>query len=152
MRRGEIQIYETILVIFFFVVIFVFGFLFFYKFTLEGIRSDNLDYEEFKSRQLISYIPSMYELRCSSMLAEVECIDLGKISGFKKVSTAYFDIFGYKRVIIKEVYPGNAQDFIIYEKIPVKYKSKEVISSPLSIYSPKDDSYKVAKLIIEWYH
>src|SRR3989338_8777806 len=114
MRRGEIQIYETILVIFFFVVIFVFGFLFFYKFTLEGIRSDNLDYEEFKSRQLISYIPSMYELRCSSMLAEVECIDLGKISG--------------------------------------KYKSKEVIASPLSIYSPKDDSYKVAKLIIEWYH
>ena len=152
MKKGELQTYESILVIFFFMFIFFIGFVFFYRFTLEDIRSDVLSYEDFKFKQLLGLVPSMYEFRCSFSLSDDECVDISKVISFDRVSKDYFDVFGYKKISITIVYPEEENEIIIYEKIPKVYKTKKEISSPISVYSNKDDRYKIGRLSIEWYY
>ena len=152
MGKGELQIYESVFVIFFFVIIFVIGFFLFYRFTIEDIRTDNFEFQDYKFKQLIGVIPSMYEVRCSFSLSDTECIDLSKAIAFKKVSKDYFNVFGYKRVSIKEVYPEEKNAIVIYEKVPSKYKTRREISSPVAIYDVTLDRFKVGKIILEWYY
>lgn len=152
MKKGELQIYESVFVIFFFVIIFMVGFFLFYRFTLEDIRKDNFEFEDYRFKQLIGIVPSMYEVRCSFSLSDKECIDLSKAIAFKKISKDYFNIFGYKKISIKEVYPEDKEAIIIYEKVPNKYKTRREISSPVSIYDAKSDRFKVGKLVLEWYY
>ena len=152
MRRGELQIYESVLVIFFFILMFLLGFIFFNKYTVDNIKEQALKYEELKFQELTAIIPSMYEFRCSFSFSDDECIDLSKVWAFNRISKDYFNIFGYKKISIKEVYPGEEEEILVYEKVPKKYKTRRIISSPISIYNIKDDTYKVGLLKIEWYY
>ncbi len=148
LKKGQLQIQETIIVIFVFTVIFVIGLMFFYRYTVNSIEQDIERHKEANFRQLIGYIPSMPELKCSRFYVEEECIDVAKMNAFKFISGDYD--FGEIKLNVKEVYlTGN--EWQIYDGSPMDYENVLVISSPISLYYPDTGKYGVGVLEISKY-
>ena len=96
-KKGQLQIQETILVIFIFTLIIGLSLVVFYKFNINSIKEDTLEYEEYKFKQLIDVIPNMPELKLSEIGIESEwCIDLLKAKAFSELQDNYD--FGYKKI------------------------------------------------------
>ena len=150
MKKGQVQMQETILVVFIVVILIILGLIFFYRFTLSGIESESFNYEEVRFRQLISFVPGMSELKCSKLSIEEECIDVSKATVFNRYSESYFKQFGYKNITIKEVLIDQ-KTYGIYLREPKQYKSVEKISSLVSLYYPEKKEYGIGILTIEWY-
>jgi hypothetical protein len=151
LRKGQVQIQESLFVLIIFAVILLIGLIIFYKFTIAGIKADINSYEDFKFKALIATIPEMNEFRCSLLGQDQECIDLEKIKGFNALDEDYFKEFGYKKIGLEVVYPNENKTYGIYDKKPAKYSNIERVSSLISIYDSSDNKHKIGKLIVERY-
>lgn len=151
MRKGQLQIKESVLVIFVFTFLFIFGLILFYQYTAQNIEDSVNEYEEGKFRQLIAYIPSMAELKCSRFNVEEECIDVMKMEAFMEISNEYRDEFGNKNITIREVFLEK-DSWEIYSNIPFDRNGDVLkISTPVSLYYPDKKEYGVGVLEIRWY-
>jgi len=152
LKKAQLQIKESVLVIFVFTFLFLFGLILFYQYTAQNIEDSVNEYEEGKFRQLIAYIPSMAELKCSRFNVEEECIDVMKLKAFMEISDEYKDEFGNKNITIREVFLEK-ESWEIYNNLPVGYSDGDVlrISTPVSLYYPDKKEYGVGVLEIEWY-
>lgn len=138
-KKGQLQIQETILVLFIFTLIVGLSLIVFYRFNVNSIKEDTLAYEEYKFKQLIDVIPNLPELRLSEIGIESDwCIDLLKAKAFSDLQDNYD--FGYTKIGIG--------DFILYDNSR-ESESVRKYSTPVCIYD--DDKYEMAKLEVEWY-
>lgn len=160
-KKGQLEINETILVIFIFSVLLLIGLIVFNRFTAQGI-DDMVDRnEKIKFVNMLAGVTNMAELKCSSQATDVECLDTLKLLAFKKQSGEYFDRFGYKKVVVEVVYPDvkgakeiectnanypNCGYWLIYEREQYIIKAEEIISSAVSLYYPFSELYGVGKL------
>src|SRR3989338_5677999 len=120
-RKGQLQIQETILVLFIFIVILVLGMVFFYRFSLQGLEENKLDNERLKFNTMLSTVPEMAEITCSIYSQEVNCIDVYKLLAFKN----------------------------IYYNKPKEVKTTLVLRSPVSLYYI--DKYGIGEIVMERY-
>jgi len=157
-KKAQLEIQETVLVVFIFIILLLIGITFFYRFSLQSIENIKEEHETAKFNELIATIPNMAEIKCSHLTKESECVDAIKLSSFIETSKKYK--FGFKNITIVKVYPENVDakctrfnfDNCNYWEIYFSKKateSKFVISTPISIYYPNEDEYEVGKLIIE---
>ena len=138
-KKGQLQIQETILVLFIFTLIVGLSLIVFYRFNVNDIREDTLEYEEYKFKQLIDVIPNLPELRFSEIGIESEwCIDLLKAKAFSDLQDNYD--FGYRKIGIG--------DLILYDNFR-ESESVRKYSTPVCVY--EDGEFEVAKLEVEWY-
>jgi len=143
-RKGQLQIQETMLVLFIFIMIVGLSLIVFYRFNLNSINQDVTDYKEYKFKQLISIVPNMPELRLSKLGVESKwCIDLAKARAFGDLQDNYE--FGYKRITISgpfevELY-NNQRDS----------ESVRLYSTPICVYDYFTDTFQMCKLEVEWY-
>lgn len=151
MKKGQLQIQESIFVLIIFIVLLLIGLIMFYNFTISSIKADIASYESSKFRSLIEILPSIPEFRCSNLGQEQECIDLGKVDAFSKLGFDYFKEFGYRKITIEVIYPKEDKSYNVYEKRPRSFRSIKRISSLISLYDPGQDKYKIGKLTVEDY-
>lgn len=155
MKKAQLGIQESVLAIFIFLIILIISLSFFYKYQSNSIKTDQFDYEKTKFYQLLSIIPNIPELKCSSLLREDECIDSIKLLNFDKKN-----IFGFKDIKIyteenatiecnSNNYP-NCNLFNLYSR--QKKGSIIITKTPTSLYYPLTDEYKFAILEIKWYY
>lgn len=143
-RRGQIGINETILVMFVFFILLMIGIVLFFQFSLNSSRAEIEEYQEFKFKQLISVVPSMNELKYSKLGIEDEwCIDLLKARAFASISDSYD--FGRKKISI-----FSSEDIILYDKISSLATGIRVVNSPICVYDPRSDSFRLGELEIKW--
>ncbi len=151
-KKGQLQIQETILVIFIFTIILLIGLTVFYRYTIDSIRADQEKYEDFKFKVGISSIPSMSEVKCSFLGEQKECIDLEKARAFSIYSKDYFSLFGYSNITLYLVYPGSVhKPILIYYRKPTVVRQSQIISTPVLVYDPEDADYKIGKLVLVRY-
>ncbi len=144
MKKGQVQIQETTLVIFIFTVIVGLGLIGFYKFSINNIEDLDMKYQENKFKQLVDVIPNLSELKLSQLGVESEpCVDLIKAQIFKEMQEEYD--FGFKKIQIVGSTP-----VIIYEK-KKDSDSLRKYSSPICTYDPYTKRFEVAKLEVDWY-
>jgi hypothetical protein len=151
LKKGQVQITETLLVLVVFTVLLLIALIVFYKFNITSITSDMNRYEDIKFRYLISTIPSMSEFRCSNLGNDQECIDLDKIIIFKDIGVDYTNIFGFKNITLNIIYPSEDNVYNIYTNKPKVTKTIKRISTFVSVYDSSQDKYKIGKLVIEAY-
>jgi len=167
MKKGQLQIQETILVLFVFIVILAIGLIFFHKYNVESLREDIFEVQVTDFDSMLSRFPEMPEIKCSYLGESVECIDTYKLLSFKNLikneKSYYRERFGYKNITLYKIYPeknnneckvssvGDCGVWSIYSQIPRNYESKLVRETPISIYFPNEDEYGIGKLVIEWY-
>lgn len=162
-KKGQIQINETILVIFIFTVIMLLGLVLFNRWTKASIENEFLDNERVRFSNMLSTIPEMSELKCSSQGRSLNCLDSLKLLAWGNPDLDYKKKFGLREIRVNVVYPENEKvlcesatypkcdEFMIYSNKPKEIKEEEVIKTPISLYYPDLNEYKVGVLEIKWF-
>jgi len=168
-KKGQLQIQETILAVFIFIVLIMFGLIFFYKAQSASIKDDFNRFQREKIGSDFITLGDLPEFSCSKAGIKESCIDSAKLIIFTELSTKgdlkqyYFERFGYKNITIYQVYPTknnnlcnsgsieNCGIWEVYVKKPAKGKSKDVYTTPVSLYFPEKDNYAIGLMIVEAY-
>lgn len=125
-KKGQMQMMETIGVLFIFFILVVFGMIFYFKY--QQIALQEKQEELTAARAMDSTLVALFlpELQCSRSGAEAEdnCIDISKLDALEEVmsdysSEYYFNIFSYSRIYVEMVYPTN-YTWTIYDREKVK--------------------------------
>ena len=170
-RKGQLQIQETILAVFIFIVLIIFGMVFFYRVQSGSIEKDFRDFEMDKLSVDFITLGDLPEFSCSKAGIKENCIDTTKLIVFmsynntKEERDYYFNRFGYKNITIYSVYPtknnlkcasGKVSDCgiweVYYRKPNEKINSKIIRDTPVSLYYPKEDLYAVGIMVVEAYN
>ena len=147
MKRGQLQIQESIFVVFIFFIILMLSMIVFYQFETRSINGIKEEHDENLFYHLISYVPSMPELQCSRIGIGDECIDLSKARAFGFMNDDYYKgIFGYKKIILEV-----SEDIVLYNWEPNTYSGERKISSPISVYDPNNNKFIVGVLEVYMY-
>ncbi|MBT3394963.1 hypothetical protein HOA59_02060 [archaeon] len=144
MKRGQMQMQESIIVIFLVMILILIGMVFFYNSTFKGIENSANEYEEFRFRQLIEVIPNMAEFKCSHLMHEDECLDWLKLLAFNS-SVSDYKLFKDKRIS----FTRSGMEYVIYSDF-VSCSEQRVISSPVSLYDPSIKRNSVSELKVRW--
>ena len=146
LKRGQLQMQESIIVTFIIIVLFLIGFVLFYRFTVLDIQNQIDKHDTFEFRQSINVIPNMAELKCSELGVNDDCIDVMKLQGYIRLGVADF---GDKNITISNLEDGEGWQ--IYLDEPANYDSVLIISTPVSLYYVEEDRYDYGVLTIEGY-
>jgi len=138
-RKAQLKMGENIAIIFIFILLVVFGMVFFFKVQTVGIKikqQENIELSAIQVAQKVSFLP---ELRCSSENVPVpDCYDALKMQNIQSViegdQAYYYEIFKYSTIYIEEIFPGN-RTRMIYDNRGDK-ESKLSTQIPISIYDP----------------
>lgn len=161
MKKGQLQIQETILVLFIFIVILLIGMIVFYRFSLQGLEEKRMENERLRFNTMLTTFPSMAEITCSIYSQEANCIDVYKLLAFKGVNDEYKDRLGFMNITIYSMYPernsnlcelGSARDcgvWNVYYNKPKEFNTKLVIRTPVSLYYI--GGYGIGEMVMERY-
>ena len=170
-KKGQLQIQETILTIFIFIVLIMFGLIFFYRVQSASIQDAFLAFQRDKSSVDFITLGDLPEFSCSEGGIKGNCIDTVKLltfmslNGSKKYSSYYFERLGYANITFYQVYPKETTNNIlcggstleacgvwnVYLHKPKKIRSKLVRDTPVSLYFPLQRRYVLGMLIVEIY-
>lgn len=164
--KAQLQMIETILVLFVFLLILVMGIYFYYQYTFAGIKEESFEISEKQATTLISSFTNLPELSC---INEVDCIDIIKLVNFRStysMNTLYYNLlFKNKKITISQIYPETSgsncffqnafplqcNSILIYSNVPNSYKTSYTISMPINLFYPTLNKYSLGKVSIEVY-
>ena len=155
MRKGVVQLSESILVTFFIIIIIIMGIVVFYRFSLNSLHNYEQEYREQQLLSLLITLPNDFMYT-----------NLGDSENAVDTSKLFYDNlnYGFKKITIEQVYPKqdvvecNLQNypdcnhFVVYNKENSKLKNKLVESRPVSLYFPLSKEYRAGKLTIYYYY
>ena len=152
-KKGQIQIFETISVIFVFFILMAIGFIFYGKVIKGNIANDAEEISQLRSISIAQRAMFMPELQCSEdNVVKENCIDLLKLEASSFVidpnNPYYFDILGFSELNVTEIYPDYSWHTVYSRKIP-DYKTKFVTNIPISLYDASTRQYDFGVLTIE---
>jgi hypothetical protein len=168
MKKGELEMQETIMVVLIFVILMIGGMIFYYKFEMSSIEQDYQDNLQIKFQALRDVFPNVAELKCSVRGASEDCIDVYKVLVFNGMFNVdkdrYIKRYGFMNITLSEVYPeenskeckiGDFKDcgfWQVYEHLPADTNQRRVLETPVSLYDPSEESYSVGVLRIYDYN
>ena len=159
MKKAELQMQETILVLFIVTIIIGLALFTFYQFQLKSIESSRYELEQNKNLVLLSTLPNSVQLSYSYLGDEKNAIDT------LKLLKAKFNDLGFKDITVKQVYPSSenkkcniesypeCSSYQVYSKRMTTSKYNTLIySTPISLYFPYTNEYKAGVLEIKYYY
>ena len=161
--KGQLQMQETIIVIFIFLVIVGLGMIFFYKFQAGSIQQDRMNYELQRFDTLLLSVPSLAEIECSSYGVAEDCVDVLKLVAFSRLSEDYQEQLGFKNITVRQVYPSvNSNEctlnrvedcgvWNVYHSEPNVKTGSLIRKTPVSLYDPRSGEYSIGVLVVEGY-
>ncbi len=168
--RAQMQLNETILVMFVVVLMLIIGMIGYYRYSAQSLKNAGDDLVEEEVSVLLASVTEMPEISCSND----ECLDMAKIAAFSKVSREeiqhYKGVFGSKRILVEALYPEasdqsecnmqkynqvnypeNCRYWVVFDNKKSSFDSKIIVSSPISIYYPEMNRFAIGKIILEVY-
>lgn len=157
MKKAELQMQETIIVIFIVTIIIGISLFTFYQLQLKSIEKFRFELEQNRNLILLSTLPNSPELSYSYLGNEENAVDTLKL-----ISNELRDK-GFREITIKQVYPQannvicskqnypECNQYLIYNNKPRKIVNTQIISMPVSLYFPYDDEYKSGILEVKSY-
>jgi len=150
-KKSQMQMMETIGVLFIFFILVAFGFKF-YGIVMQK-NYDKMMYEQFQLNtiQVAQSVAFMPELKCSEDIVKEreDCIDLLKLLGAKDIindnKVDYYDSLGYAKVTVDQIYPESVPSFLgggpwtIYDNsLPEADMEKSIVRIPVALSNPKN--------------
>ena len=159
-RKSQIQIGETVAVLFVFFLLIIIGFVFYVNVIKGNIESERDELSQLKSIEVAQRVLSLPELQCSEDVVEEKenCMDTLKLRSAEQImlnnevnEVYYFDIFEFGEIDVKEVYPPDRPDrsWDLYSRHSDVYKSNFSTNIPVSLYDPTVKKYSFGILSIE---
>lgn len=153
MRKGQIQIGETIAVLFVFFILIVIGFIFYANVIKGNIEQEKEEISQLKSIGIAQRVMFLPEVQCSEDNIVIDnCIDILKLDSAQKLMKEkeiyYYDLLEFSDVTIARIYPDEAR-WSIYSRKTEDYKNKFVTNVPISLYDPTTRKHGFGVLTIE---
>ncbi|HLD79832.1 MAG TPA: hypothetical protein VJA18_04700 [Candidatus Nanoarchaeia archaeon] len=130
-RRGQMQMTETIAILFIFFVLLLFGIIFYFRYQQSAFQEKQEELLGVRAMETTLKALFMPELICSRGEAEPEdnCFDTLKLDSADAVleenkDEYYFEIFSYATITVHQVYPEE-KEWVLYEKLKPDYTRKE---------------------------
>ena len=142
MKKGQIEMSITVLVLAVFFVLLFIGLIFYFSFSFESFKESQDKILGERYNVYLSYIINLPELKCSYMGVEKECLDVSKI---RKLNDPY-----YKRVFsgVTKIYVQDITNNKEYDLYQSGAGVGEVYSTPTSLYYPENNKYTIGKLYL----
>lgn len=153
-KKSQIQIGETVAVLFVFFLLVVIGFIFYVSVIKGNIVSEKDELSQLKSIEIAQKVLYLPELQCSEgVVKEKEnCIDILKLGAAQEIirqnEIYYFDVFEFGKIDVKEIYP-EINEWSVYSKITDDFRSNFSTNIPISLYDPTIKKYSFGVLSIE---
>ncbi len=161
-KKAQIGMMETIFIIIVFLIIILIAIFYYANFRSVSLKDTARDLNTQEQKVLLASIYAIPEIECE----KDTCIDASKILALKTLANKnyYESLFGKKTIKVELLYPkkqegectiekykqkefpDNCNIFTIYD---TKKQEKIIISSPISIYFPSIEQYRIGKIIIE---
>lgn len=158
---------ETLIVLLIFFIIMFAGIYIYFTYTKSSIETSQEETTKIDTSVLLTTIKSMPEFSCSNK----PCIDIIKLIAFQdlyqKNKIYYQQLFGKKKIEILNIYPETQQsecnknifNDISFPKNCNHYslynfqetENKKILSSPISLYNPIQDTNTIGKILITIY-
>lgn len=161
--KGQVQITETLLVLFAITIIIILGVFLFYRYNIQSLSEKGESLDEQQASVLLARISSMPEFECSLD----NCMDASKFLPFENLARLrdYSGIFGRKRIVVEQVYPEASADkectAQIYNQVDYPDNCNRwtlynnagdetyIISTPVALYFPETEEYRLGILKAE---
>lgn len=168
-KKSQIQMIETIGVLFVFFILIIIGFVFYAKVQGFGIKAQIEEANQKRAINIVQKASFLPELQCSEEnIVKKNCVDIVKVevvSDEPGIRTGiftdnidyYFDIFGYATISVKEIYPGNTNYGDLYHKEPTDssgnpiWRDKIVIQVPILLKNPLTKKHNFGLMTITTY-
>jgi len=154
MKKAQIQIYETIAVLFIFFLLVAIGFIFYAR-----IFKSNVDIETYESSQkrsiaIAQRVMFLPELQCSEdNIIKDNCIDLLKLEAAQKVMKQneiyYYDLLEYSTVNASQIYPNSQPAQNLYSRSAQNFKNSFTTFIPMLLLDPRTKSNSFGILTIK---
>ena len=141
-KKAQIQIGETIAVLFVFFILIIVGFLFYVKIIKGNIETEKEEISQINSIGIANRVMFLPELQCSQDLAKeiTNCIDVLKMESAKNLmkqnEVYYYDLLEYSDVTITQIYPNTGKKWNVYSRKIDNFKNKFVTNVPISLCDP----------------
>ena len=138
MKKSQIQMGETIAVLFVFFILIMIGFIFYVSFIKSGIEAQKGVSSQLMSIQVAQRVMFMPELQCSEdNIIEDNCIDILKLDATRSLinvnSVFYYDLLGYGEITVREIYPQQAS-WQVYSRVIEDFQANYSTNIPISLY------------------
>lgn len=157
-RRAQIRMAETIAVLTIFFFLLVFGFGFYMKLTKDWVerQSDkNVNLRALQISQKAAYMP---EFQCSIQnIQDDNCFDILKVRIFgsrinesDELKERYFEELGFSKLVLEQIYPKNPPDdeWVLYNRLLNESQGTITSIIPVSIYDGEERQYSIGILHI----
>lgn len=154
MKKAQIQIYETITVLFIFFLLVGMGFIFYAKVFKGNVDVETYESSQKKSITIAQRVMFLPELQCTEdNIIKDNCIDLLKLEAAQKVMKQneiyYYDLLEYSTVNISQIYPANPVITNLYTRSTQDFKNSFVTFIPILLFDPRAKSNSFGILAIE---
>ena len=153
-KKSQIQMAETIAVLFVFFILLAIGFIFYGRITAGNLQSQKDEFAQLNSVSIAQRAMFLPELQCSEDIVEeiTGCFDLLKINSSQDImrqnSRHYYDLFEFSNITIHQIYPNN-REWVVYERRIEGFESKFVTNIPVSLYDPITRRYGFGVIAVE---
>lgn len=152
-KRAQIQMMETIAVLFIFFILVVMGFVFYAKIlkgNLELQKEESIQLNGIEVAQRASSLP---ELQCSEdNIVSDNCIDILKLeaaSGIMQQNDVYYyDRLLFSKITVNEIYPGS-KEWELYSRPLDEFSNKITTSIPISLFNPIENKNAFGIMTVE---
>ena len=152
-KKAQIQIGETIAVLFVFFILIIVGFIFYVNVVKGNIELEKEELYQLRSVGIAQKIMFLPEVQCSEDNIIIDnCIDILKLDSAQSImrenDVYYFDLLEFSDVKISQIYPTEA-NWSLYSRKTGNFKNKFVTNVPISLYDPTTRKHGFGVLTIE---
>ena len=138
-RKAQIQILETIAVLFIFFILIALGFIFYTKIFKSNLETEKEEFSQAKSVNIAQRAMFMPELQCSDdNIVKENCIDILKLQSAKQIiedNIIYYDLLEFSDISISQIYP-NTEEWKLYSKTTGDFRNNFTTNVPISLFNP----------------
>ncbi|MBI3035509.1 hypothetical protein HYY71_04245 [Candidatus Woesearchaeota archaeon] len=152
-RKSQIQIGETIAVLFVFFILIVVGLIFYARVIKGNIEIEGEESSQLRSVGIAQRVMFLPEVQCSEDNNIIDnCIDTLKLESAQSLmrenEVYYYDLFEFGNISVAQIYPNEVK-WSLYLRKADNLRNKIVTNVPVSLYNPVTRRHGFGVLTIE---
>lgn len=145
LKKSQVQIGETIAVLFVFFMLIVIGFIFYVRIIKGNIELEEEEHSQLRSVGIAQRTMFLPELQCSEdNIITDNCVDILKLGSAQNLMREnelyYYDLLEFSEVSILQIYPIEAK-WSIYSRKKENFNTRFETNVPISLYDPTTRKY-----------